>query len=129
MISEQSSFDDVKAFNFTTKPQMEWSGKSLGGPRKVARWLAHIDVDGTTADKTPFAQAVWILLPYRCVETRGEYPPHSLEVPPESARLPSFLAERGTKQGDPPSSIHFVAVNYIVATALRILDGQKGDLI
>ena len=67
------------------------------------------------------------LLPYRCVQTPNKYPPHTLEVPSESALLSSFSADRGTGQGDPPSSIDFAAVDDIIATALRIWDEQIGD--
>ena len=46
---------------------------------------------------------------------------------PDSALLPSFSAERGKGQGDPPSSINFVAVDDIIETALQILDEKIGD--
>ena len=61
-------------------------------PRKVAGWLAHMNVDGTTVAKTPFAQVERALLHYRCVQTPGENPPHKLEVPHDSALLSSFTA-------------------------------------
>ena len=96
-------------------------------PRKVARWFAHMDVDGTTVAKTPLAKAVWALLPYLCVQTPGEHPPITLEVQQDSALLSSIAAERGTGQADPPSSINCVAVYDIIATALGILDEQIGD--
>ena len=85
LISEQSSFDEEKAFDTTSKPFMEWSWRRLGVPREVARWLAHMNGDGITVAKTPFAQSVWALLPYRFDETQGKYPPHTHEVSPESA--------------------------------------------
>ena len=92
MITELLSFDEEKAFDSTSKPLMVWSWRRLDVPCEVARSLAHMHLDRITVAKTPFAQAVWALLPYRCVETRGKYPPHTLEVPPESAILPSFSA-------------------------------------
>ena len=67
-------------------------------PLEVARRLAHMDADGTTVAKTPFARAVRVLLTYRCVHTPGKYSPHTLEVPAERALLSSFSAERGTGQ-------------------------------
>ena len=53
--------------------------------------------------------------------------PHTPEVPAEKAILSFFYAKSGTGQGDPPSSINFIAVNDIIATSLRILDEQLGD--
>ena len=75
MISEQSSFDEEKAFDSTSKPLREWSWRRLGVPREVARRLAHMDVDGTTVAKPSFAQAVWALPPYTlCGQTRLNIP-------------------------------------------------------
>ena len=81
MTSHQSSFDAEKAYDSTSKLLLDWSWQSIGVPKEVASWLAHIDVDGTTVIKSPFAEALWVLLPYRCVQTTGKYPAHAMEVP------------------------------------------------
>ena len=49
------------------------------------------------------------------------------EVPEDSALLFSFSAQRDSGQRDPPSFIHFVDDDKIIATALRMLDDQIGD--
>ena len=100
MISEQSSFDAEKAYDSTSKPLLDWSWQRIGVPKEVASWLAHMDVDGTTVIKKPFAEAVWALLLYRqqanTLRTLWRYL--------QSAVLSSFSAKRGMGQGDPPSS-------------------------
>ena len=47
---------------------MEWTWMLPDVPREVAKWLAHMDVDVVILVNTTFAQAVWALLPYRCVQ-------------------------------------------------------------
>ena len=66
---------------------MTWSWPRVGVRKNAPNCMAHMDVDGTTVARTPFAEAVWDLLSYRCVQTSGEYPPHTLPVPPGSALL------------------------------------------
>ena len=70
MISNQSSFDEEKAL-IHEQPAYGVIGVKTGCATRSGRWLARMDVDRTTVAKTPYAQAVWELLPYRCVKTPG----------------------------------------------------------
>ena len=88
--------------------------------------MAHIDVDGPTVVRTPFADTLWDLLPCRCVQTQGEYPPQTVPVPPENALLPFHCTERVVGQYDSPSSINRLVVDDIIATALRRFDDRLG---
>ena len=58
MISEQISFDEETAYDSSSKPLLNGSWQRIGVPKKVAHWLAHMDVDGTTVIKMPFSEAV-----------------------------------------------------------------------
>ena len=117
MISEQSSNDEEKAFDSKSNPLLDWSWQRIGVPKKVASWLAHMDEDGTSLVKTPFAVAYCRICVYRSLADT-----YTLEVPSESAILFSFSAKRGRGQEDLPSTIKFVAVDDIIATSIRILD-------
>ena len=120
--SNQTSYDLTKAFDSTSKGLMRWSWIRMGVPKSAANWMVLIDVNGTTVVKSPMAMYVWDMLPYGCVQTAGAYPPGCSPSTEDSKILPFFCAKRRTGQGDPPSTINFMAVDNIMATGLRILD-------
>ena len=128
-VSHQTSFDLAKAFDSTSKGLMDWSWRRLGVPEQAAKCFVQIDVDGTTVVRSPYAEYMWDVLPYRCVRTTGRYPPETLAADDASAIVDALSPERGTGQGDPISVSNWVAVADIPATALRMLDDQSNNPI
>ena len=67
---EQSSFDLEKAFDSTSKLFMTWSWQCVGVPKGAANSMSHMDVDGTTVVRTPFAEVVWAASLSLCPDAR-----------------------------------------------------------
>ena len=124
--SHQTSFDLAKAFDSTSKGLMDWSWRRLGVPARAAECFVQMDVGGTTVARSPYAEFMWDVLPYRCVRTNGRYPPETLAADDVSAVVDSLSPERGTGQGDPVSVSNWVGIADITSTALRILDNNSG---
>ena len=108
---------------------MDWSWRRLGVPEQASKCFVQIDVDGTTVVRSPYAEYLWDVLPYRCVRTTGRYPPETIAADEASAIVDALSPERGTGQGDPLSVSNWVAIADIPATALRMLDDQSQNLI
>ena len=96
----QSSFDLKKNFDSTRKAAKTWYWQRVRVPKGAAKRMDHMDVYRTTVVRAPFAEAVWNILTYRCVQTPGEYPPHTVPVPPKSALLSSLGPKLGMGQGN-----------------------------
>ena len=103
-----SSWDIRRAFDSVTKEAMDASWRRLGVPAATAHWIAHLDDQGPTAVRSPWALEAW---------RRAGY----AGLPPgPSATLPgTFVRERGTPQGDVSSPHAWTAFFDI---ALRALD-------
>ena len=84
-----SSWDIRRAFNSVSKEAMDASWRRLGVPADTAHWIAHLDDQGPTAVRSPWALDAW---------RREGY----TGLPPElsPAHPGTFVRERGTPQGD-----------------------------
>ena len=103
-----SSWDIRRAFDSVSKEAMDASWRRLGVPAATANWIAHLDDQGPTAVRSPWALDAW---------RRAKY----VGLPPGTSpeRPGTFTRERGTPQGDVSSPHAWTAFFDI---ALRALD-------
>ncbi|OXE35816.1 MAG: hypothetical protein CGW95_11575, partial [Phenylobacterium zucineum] len=103
-----SSWDIRRAFDSVSKSVMEFSWLRLGVPKHVASWLAHMDDDGATVIRSPWALSCWHKQKYAgFTDTLGGRQPAT------------FTRIRGTPQGDVSSPHNWAAIFDIAARALE----------
>jgi len=104
-----SSWDIKRAFDSVSKSAMELSWVRLGTPPHVASWLAHMDDDGPTAIRSPWALTTW---------TKNKYDGFSTHTSTDQPA--TFTRTRGTPQGDVSSPHTWAAFFDIAARALEL---------
>ena len=106
-----SSWDIRRAFDSVSKEAMDASWRRLGVPGPTAHWIAHLDDQGPTAVRSPWALEAWREAGYQGL---GEM---------ISGERPStFVRERGTPQGDVSSPHAWTAFFDIALRALAMTD-------
>ena len=106
-----SSWDIRRAFDLVSKEAMDASWRRLGVPSATAHWIAHLDDQGPTAVRSPWALEAWRRSGYQGF---GKWP---------STTCPNtFIRERGTPQGDVSSPHAWTAFFDIALRALASTD-------
>ena len=106
-----SSWDIRRAFDSVSKEAMDASWRRLGVPAHTAHWIAHLDDNGPTAVRSPWALQAW---------REAGYQGLSRDI---SLTSPStFVRERGTPQGDVSSPHAWTAFFDIALRALSLTD-------
>ena len=106
-----SSWDIRRAFDSVSKEAMDASWRRLGVPPSTAHWIAHLDDDGPTAIRSPWALAAW---------RHAGYDGFGSSV--TSMRPGTFTRMRGTPQGDVSSPHAWTAFFDIALCALAATD-------
>ena len=106
-----SSWDIRRAFDSVAKKAMDASWQRLGVPAATAHWIAHLDDQGPTAVRSPWALEAWLREGYNGFGT-GTSP----------TRPGTFFRERGTPQGDVSSPHAWTAFFDIALRALDMTD-------
>ena len=91
-----SSWDIRRAFDSVSKEAMDASWRRLGVPAHTAHWMAHLDDNGPTAIRSPWALEAW-----QCAGRLG------FGATPSTTLPCTFTRERGTPQGDVSSRTAF----------------------
>ena len=108
-----SSWDIRRAFDSVSKEVMDASWRRLGVPWTTAHWIAHLDDQGPTAVRSPWALEAW-----RTAGYQGLGPTISRTCPG------TFVRERGTPQGDVSSPHAWTAFFDIALRALAMTDAS-----
>ena len=115
-----SSWDVKRAFDSVGRNVQIAVWLRLGVPLDIARYLALIDAEGLTVVRTPLAQEMWHKRQYNAFDTTTDWSaplppcnPHSCLDPPLA-----YPCERGTGQGDVPSTLQWNGFYDILLTAL-----------
>ncbi|OXE37641.1 MAG: hypothetical protein CGW95_00400, partial [Phenylobacterium zucineum] len=111
-----SSWDIRRAFDSVPRSAMEISWTRLGVPPTIAAWIAHMDTDGRTAIRSPWALHTWA--------THGPtgFSDHTnLDTPA------TFNRGMGTPQGDVSSPHNWAAFFDILLVALARAADQDPD--
>ena len=103
-----SSWDIRHAFDCVSKPGQELSWFRLGAPAHVAHWIAHMDDEGCTAIRSPWALTTW-----------ARHRHAGFGTSPNSHRPATFPRDRGTPQGDVSSPHTWAAFFDIPLRALE----------
>ena len=90
---------------------MDASWRRLGVPPATAHWIAHLDDQGPTTVRSPWALETW---------HRSGY--HGFGARPSTTCPTSFIRERGTPQGDVSSPHAWTAFFDIALRALALTD-------
>ena len=106
-----SSWDIRRAFDSVSKEAMDASWRRLGVPAPMAHWIAHLDDNGPTAVRSPWALQAW---------REAGYQGLSRDTSLTSPR--TFVRERGTPQGDVSSPHAWTAFFEIALRALTMTD-------
>ena len=106
-----SSWDIRRAFDSVSKEAMDASWRRLGVPGTTAHWIAHLDDQGPTAVRSPWALEAWRTAGYQ-----------GLGQTISTARPSTFVRERGTPQGDVSSPHAWTAFFDIALRALAMTD-------
>ena len=106
-----SSWDIRRAFDSVSKEAMDASWQRLGVPVATAHWISHLDDQGPTVVRSPWALAAW---------RKAGYQGFGSTIAPN---LPgTFVRERGTPQGDVSSPHAWTAFFDIALRALAMTD-------
>ena len=106
-----SSWDIRRAFDSVSKEAMDASWRRLGVPAVTPHWIAHLDDQGPTAVRSPWALDAWRRAHY------AGLPPGTSPAQPGT-----FIRERGTPQGDVTSPHAWTAFFDIALRALDMTD-------
>ena len=106
-----SSWDIRRAFDSVTKEAMDASWRRLGVPAATAHWIAHLDDQGPTAVRSPWALEAW---------RRAGYA--GLPAGLSESHPGTFVRERGTPQGDVSSPHAWTSFFDIALRALDLTD-------
>ena len=113
----RSSWDKSRAFDSVSKNLMRIAWYRHGVPADIIKYLVDMDIEGPTVARTPHAAAAWDDLPYKCVDTPHQPTPGLPDLVMQL--LDSFVAARGTGQGDVTSPPCWNAIFDILLTALQ----------
>ena len=105
------SWDIRRAFESVSKEATDASWRRLGVPPSTAYWIAHLDDQGPTVIRSPWALEVW---------NRSGY--EGFDTAITSTRPCTFTRMRGTPQGDVLSPLAWTAFFDIALTALAATD-------
>ncbi|OXE37212.1 MAG: hypothetical protein CGW95_02890, partial [Phenylobacterium zucineum] len=111
-----SSWDIRRAFDSVPRSAMELSWTRLGVPPAIATWIAHMDIGGSTAIRSPWALHTWTNYGYA-----GFASDTNLDKPA------TFTRGMGTPQGDVSSPHNWVAFFDPLFAALDKASAQSQD--
>ena len=94
----RSSWDKSRAFDSVSKNLMRIAWHRHGVPLDILQYMVNMDLDGPTVVRTPHAAVTWEDDPYVCVDSIHQPQPNHANL--VTQLLGSFIADRGTGQGD-----------------------------
>ena len=129
---QRSSWDFQRAFDTLSRIVKIISWIRSGLPIEYAEYMVGMDSQGINVVRSPLALAAWKDKGYSGFQTHQPLPAYLMGYDPEGEAVSTFVAERGTGQGDNPSPSLWAAFLDILARCLAsfwnsgLVYGDKG---